>query len=102
MHFEAYCKYNNIEYHNLEFYDMENFYGIKDKYSFNKIPKIFLPSLNTRYGIIENISKFASKLNIKSSLKSFPPFFYRYPPSYFINIIKIHFNSNSYKKYHYL
>ena len=37
MHFEAYCKYNNIEYHNLEFYDMEDFYKIKDKYSFKKI-----------------------------------------------------------------
>ncbi len=68
MHFEAYCKYNDIEYHNLEFYDMENFYRIKDKYSFNKIPKIFLPKLNIRYSIIENISKFADKLNIKNFL----------------------------------
>ena len=68
MHFEAYCKDNDIEYHNLEFYDMEDFYGIKDKYSFKKIPKIFLPNLNTRYGIIENISKVACKLNIKNFL----------------------------------
>lgn len=68
MHFEAYCKENNIEYHNLEFYDMEDFYKIKDKYSFKKIPKIFLPNLNTRYRIIENISKFARKLNIKNFL----------------------------------
>ena len=68
MHFEAYCKHNDIEYHNLEFYDMEDFYGIKDKYSFKKIPKIFLPNLNTRYGIIENLSKFAAKLNIKNFL----------------------------------
>ncbi len=68
MHFEAYCKYNNIEYHNLEFYDMEDFYKIKDKYSFKKIPKIFLPNLNTRYSIIENLSKFARKLNIKNFL----------------------------------
>ena len=68
MHFEAYCKYNDIEYHNLEFYDMEDFYGIKDKYSFKKIPKIFLPNLNTRYAIIENLSKVACKLNIKNFL----------------------------------
>ena len=68
MHFEAYCKYNDIEYHNLEFYDMEDFYGIKDKYSFKKIPKIFLPNLNTRYAIIENISKLADKLNIRNFL----------------------------------
>lgn len=68
MHFEAYCKDNNIEYHNLEFYDMEDFYKIKDKYSFKKIPKIFLPNLNTRYSIIENLSKFARKLNIKNFL----------------------------------
>ena len=68
MHFEAYCKHNNIEYHNLEFYDMEDFYGIKDKYSFKKMPKIFLPNLNTRYGIIESLSKFAAKLNIKNFL----------------------------------
>ena len=68
MHFEAYCKHNDIEYHNLEFYDMEDFYGIKDKYSFKKIPKIFLPNLNTRYGIIESLSKFAAKLNIKNFL----------------------------------
>ena len=68
MHVEAYCKHNNIEYHNFEFYDMEDFYGIKDKYSFKKIPKIFLPNLNTRYGIIENLSKFAAKLNIKNFL----------------------------------
>lgn len=68
MHFEAYCKDNNIEYHNLEFYDMEDFYKIKDKYSFKKIPKIFLPNFNTRYSIIENLSKFARKLNIKNFL----------------------------------
>ena len=68
MHFEAYCKDNDIEYHNLEFYDMEDFYGIKDKYSFKKIPKIFLPNLNTRYAIIENLSKVACKLNIKNFL----------------------------------
>ncbi len=54
MHFEAYCKENNIEYHNLEFYDMEDFYGIKDKYSFKKIPKIFLISrLKFPFGIIQ-------------------------------------------------
>ena len=69
MHFEAYCKENNIEYHNLEFYDMEDFYKIKYKYSFKKIPKIFLPNLNTRYSIIENLSKFARKLNKLAKIK---------------------------------
>ena len=68
IHFEAYCKHNNIEYHNLEFYDMEYIYGIKDKYSFKKLPPILLPSLNTRYGIIEGISNFCKKMHIKNYL----------------------------------
>ncbi|MEI0703048.1 alpha-1,2-fucosyltransferase [Brachyspira intermedia] len=68
IHFEAYCKHNNIEYHNLEFYDMEDFYGIKDKYSLKKLPNILLPPINTRYSIIENISNFCKKMHIKNYL----------------------------------
>ncbi|MEI0557937.1 alpha-1,2-fucosyltransferase [Brachyspira intermedia] len=68
IHFEAYCKHNNIEYHNLEFYDMEDFYGIKDKYSLKKLPNILLPPINTRYSIIEGISNFCKKMHIKNYL----------------------------------
>lgn len=68
IHFEAYCKHNNIEYHNLEFYDMEDYYGIKDKYSFKKLPNFLLPPINTRYSIIESISNFCKKLHIKNYL----------------------------------
>ena len=68
IHFEAYCKHNNIEYHNLEFYDMEYIYGIKDKYSLKKLPNILLPPINIRYSIIESISNFCKKLHIKKFL----------------------------------
>lgn len=68
VHLEVYCKHNNIEYHNLEFYDMEDFYGIKDKYSFKKLPPILLPPLNTRYNIVESISNFCKKIHIKNYL----------------------------------
>ncbi len=68
IHFEAYCKHHDIEYHNIEFYDMENYYGIKDKYSLKKLPNVILPPINTRYAIIENISKFCKKININNFL----------------------------------
>lgn len=62
MHFEAYCKYHNIRFYNLDFYDIENVYGIKPEINYSNMNKLLSYILTKKRKIAENIIKEINKV----------------------------------------
>ncbi|MEI0703204.1 hypothetical protein [Brachyspira intermedia] len=55
IHFEAYCKHHNIPFYNLDFYDMEDIYGIKTEVNYTNMNKLFTYILTKKRKITENV-----------------------------------------------